>query len=299
MITSQALVKKFDHFTALDNLDATIENGSIYGLIGSNGSGKSTFLRLASGIYKPDGGNITIDGVPIYENTELKNRILFVPDDLYFFQSANILEMGSFYKRLYSSWSDERFRKLCDIFPLDTKKKINTFSKGMKRQSALIFALSAQPDYLYLDEAFDGLDPVIRVTIRRLLAEDIANRGMSVIISSHNLRELEDMCDHIGLLHQGKILFQRDIDELKLGFSKVQVAFAPGFNPEQLNKLEILQMSTQGSLYRLIAKGSADEILSYLNTLSPIFAESIPLTLEEVFIHEMEAVGYDYNNIVF
>jgi len=300
MIKATDLVKKFDDFTALKTLNTQIERGSIYGLVGSNGSGKSTFLRLIAGVYRPDGGSIQIEGADVFENMQLKDRIYFVADDLYFFAQSTVNDMADFYKGLYSNWSEEKYKKLCEIFPINPKNKISTFSKGMKRQAAIILALSTQPDYMLLDEAFDGLDPIIRTALRKLISDDIAARNATVIISSHNLRELEDLCDHVGLLHAGKILFERELDEVKLGFCKVQAAFGTAPSLEALKQhLQIMQYDTKGSLVNIIVRGDIDSTLKYINSLSPIFSEAVPLTLEEVFIHEMEAVGYDYNNIIF
>ncbi len=299
MIEAKSLVKCFDDFTALTALTTTIDKNSIYGLVGSNGSGKSTFLRLLAGVYMPDGGTITLDDQPVFENTAVKERIFFVADDLFFLPQSNMNDMASFYKGIYHSFSEERYDRLLTIFPLDPKKKINTFSKGMKRQAALLMGLACMPDVLLLDEAFDGLDPVIRGAVKKLLADDIAARGLTVIITSHNLRELEDLCDHVGLLHQGHILFEREIDELKLGFCKVHAAFPNGVSDEVLGKLNLMQVSRSGSLLNLVVRGTSAETSDYLLSQGAVFAEGVPLTLEEVFIHEMEAVGYDYNNILF
>ncbi|MCI8650244.1 MAG: ABC transporter ATP-binding protein [Anaerotruncus sp.] len=299
MIKATSLVKCFDDFTALSALTTEIQKGSIYGLVGSNGSGKSTFLRLAAGVYQPDGGSIEFDGQPIYENIAIKNRIFFLADDLYFLPQSNMNDMARFYKGVYSNFSEERYAKLCTIFPLDPKKKLHTFSKGMKRQAALLLGLACQPELLLLDEAFDGLDPVIRGAVKKLLVDDIAARDMTVLITSHNLRELEDLCDHVGLLHQGHILFEREIDELKLGFCKVHAAFQGEVAEDMLLGLEIMQLNRSGNLYNLIVRGTSATAADYLLSHGAIFAEGVPLTLEEVFIHEMEAVGYDYNNIIF
>lgn len=299
MIEANGLVKRFGDFTALSTLTTTIPKGSIYGLVGSNGSGKSTFLRLVSGVYQPDGGTIMLDGQPVYENTAIKERIFFLADDLFFLPQSTMEDMAYFYECAYRSFSREIYAKLCTIFPLPPKKKLSTFSKGMKRQAAILLGLSCCPDILLLDEAFDGLDPVIRGAVRKLLSDEIASREMTVIITSHNLRELEDLCDQVGLLHQGNILFQRDIDELKLGFCKVHAVFPNGVEDTVLKGLDIMQISRTGSLLNLVVRGTSDSASSYLLERGAIFAEGVSLTLEEVFIHEMEAVGYDYNNIIF
>lgn len=300
MIEAVSVVKRFEDTVALDSFSAKIHRGSVYGLIGSNGSGKSTFLRLAAGVYQPDEGTVLVDSEPVFENEKLKSRIFFVSDDFYYFPQSTMEEMARFYEGIYPGFCMEHYRRVAAMFPIDPKKKIQTFSKGMQRQVALILGLAAQADYLLLDETFDGLDPVIRTALRRILADDVACRHTAVIITSHNLRELEDMCDQVGLLHQGSILFQKEIDALKLGFCKVQAAFRPLPDFERLREqLDILQLETRGSLLHMVVRGGSEQVLSVLEGYGPLFAESLPLTLEEVFINEMEAIGYDYSNVLF
>jgi ABC-type multidrug transport system, ATPase component len=299
MITTTSLTKKFDDFIALNEFNASIPDGCIYGLVGSNGSGKSTLLRLISGIYRPDAGSIEIDGQTPYENNAVKSQIFHVSDELYFFPGARLEDMASFYEQIYPGFDRETYREMCGRFPIDPKKKIATFSKGMKRQVSLILGLACRPKYLLLDEAFDGLDPVIRIGFRKLLADQMASRDLTVVIASHNLRELEDLCDYMGLLHQGRVIFQREIDQANLGFCKVQVGFHELPADDAFAPLDILRKDRTGSVVRLIVRGRSDEVQQYLHTLRPLFVETIPLTLEEVFIHEMEAVGYDYNKIIF
>lgn len=298
MIKAANLTKNFGDFTALNSLNAQIESGSIYGLVGSNGSGKSTLLRLISGVYMPDGGSIEVDGQKVFERVDVKEKIFFLADDLYFLPKASVDDMAVFYKGLYSSWSDELYARLRTLFPIETKKRVGDFSKGMKRQAAIMLALSCQPSYLLLDEAFDGLDPVIRLLVKRLLADEMSNRDMTVVVTSHNLRELEDLCDHVGLLHGGRILFEQELDVLKLGFCKVQAAFEKDVDFAAAG-LEVMNREQRGKLYTLLVRGTPDEVLTKINCQGALFAEAVPLTLEEVFIGEMEAVGYDYNNILF
>lgn len=297
MIKATGLVKYFDDKAALDGLDIEVNRGCIYGLVGPNGSGKSTLMRLMSGVYRPDGGSITLEGEPIYENILAKDRIFYLSDDLYFPSKSTTEDLCRFYRGLYSSFSMDTYNRLCGCFPIDTKKRLSTFSKGMRRQSALLVALSCGADYILLDEAFDGLDPVIRLLVKKLIAEQIDERQATVFISSHNLRELEDLCDQIGLLNAGRLLFEKDIDTLKLGFCKVQAAYD---HPVEWQKtgLVILEKKQRGMLTSLLVRGTPEETLKVLNSFSPRFAEAIPMTLEEVFIGEMEAVGYDYNNIL-
>lgn len=297
MIKATKLVKNFEDFVAVDSLDAEISEGCIYGLVGPNGSGKSTFLRLLCGVYMPDGGSITIGGEKVFDNPTVKDRVFYLADDIFFLPKATTDSMAQFYSKLYSTFSFEKYERLKKYFPIDCTKRINTFSKGMRRQSALLVALAANTDYLLLDEAFDGLDPVIRLMFKKLLADEIATKQLTVIITSHNLRELEDLCDHIGLLHKGSLLFEQDIDELRLGFCKVQAVLRPETDLSVLG-LNILQQTQRGSVVSLLVRGTAQDTLQCLNKQNPIFLETVPLTLEEVFIGEMEAVGYDYNNII-
>ena len=300
MIQAKNLTKCFDSFTALDNLEMTVEQGSIYGLVGSNGSGKSTLLRLIAGVYRPDGGAVLVDGKPAFENVEGKDRLFFLSDDLYFLPKATVDEMAAFYRGIYSRFDLEKYNRIKSVFPIDTAKRLSDFSKGMKRQAAILLALCTCPDYLLLDEAFDGLDPVIRLLVKRLVMDEIADRQMTVVVTSHNLRELEDMCDQVGLLHKGRVLFQRELDELKLGFCKVQAVF-DGEAPDWKSLgLSVLQARRQGSIHSLLVRGAAEEVLAVLHTQpGSVFCEAIPMTLEEVFIGEMEAVGYDYSNVLF
>ena len=297
MLKANDLVKRFGDTIALDGLNTEIGRGCIYGLVGPNGSGKSTLMRLMCGVYRPDGGSITLEGEPVFENIAAKDRILYLSDDLYFPPNSTVEELAAFYRGLYSGFSTETYQKLCGCFPLEMKKSLSTFSKGQRRQAALLAALCCHADYLLLDEAFDGLDPVIRLMVKKLLAEEIAERGATVVISSHNLRELEDLCDQIGLLSAGRLLFEKDIDVLKLGFCRVQAAYDHPVDWEATG-LSILDKKERGKLVSLLVRGTAEETLAVLEAQRPLFAEALPMTLEEVFIGEMEAVGYDYSNIL-
>ena len=298
MIQAQNLTKAFEGFVALDNLNTTITEGSIYGLVGSNGSGKSTLLRLISGVYYPNGGWVRIDDQDTYENPDIKNRVFFLSDDLYFLNKSTVNEMADFYSRVYTGFSWEKYEEYRKLFPIDTAKRISTFSKGMKRQAAIMLALSCCPDYLLLDEAFDGLDPVIRLLVKKLIMSEIADRNITVVVTSHNLRELEDLCDHVGLLHKGRILFERELDDLKLGLCKVQAVLPGEVNWEEAG-LNVMQCKRQGSVVNLLVRGPAEESLELVRRAGASFAEAVPLTLEEVFIGEMEGVGYDYDNLIF
>lgn len=298
MIEVKGLTKKFGEKAALDHVSCTIDGGSVFGLVGSNGAGKSTFLRTCAGIYFPDGGDILVDGKAPFENAQVKSKICFIPDYPYFLAQATLTDMAKFYEGIYPGWDRERFDDLCKLFPLGKKEKISTFSKGMQRQAALICAFSAHPKYLLMDEIFDGLDPVMRQLLKKLICEEVSEQKLTVIIASHNLRELEDLCDHVGLFHKGGILFEKDIDALRLGVSKVQAAFGTMPDEKDFAPMEILQWETRGSLLNLVIRGSQEEVMEKLNSLQPLFAEALPLTLEEVFISEMEVAGYDINNIL-
>ena len=297
MIELKGLTKKFGSFTALDSISFSVSDGSIFGLVGSNGAGKSTLLRTLAGVFRPDGGEALIDGQAPFENSEVKGKCVFISDYPYFFRQSTLSDMADFYRRIYRSWNLQRFDQLCGIFPIDRKKKIIEMSKGMQRQAALICALSTEPEYLFMDEIFDGLDPVIRQLLKRIVSGEVSDRNMTVIIASHNLRELEDLCDHVGLLHRGGILFERELDALKLGIHKVQAVFQPMPDPKDLG-LDLVTWQIRGSLIELVARGSQEEILARLDGFRPTFAEALPLTLEEVFINEMEAAGYDIDNIL-
>ena len=298
MIEIQNLTKKFHSVTALQQISCRIDTGSIYGLVGSNGAGKSTLLRVLAGVYRPDGGSVLIDGTPPFEHPHTKGRIFFVPDFAYFFPQSNMDDIADLYSRLYPAWDAKRYEQLCGIFPINRKDKIINMSKGMQRQVALTTALSTRPDYLLLDEVFDGLDPVIRQLLKRLLSDEVSERQMTILIASHNLRELEDLCDHVGLLHKGGILFDRELDSLKLGIHKIQAILKPMPDISAFDGLDILNYTVRGSLINFVARGSKQEILQKLETFQPIFSEVLPLTLEEVFISEMEVAGYDIDNIL-
>ncbi|MGX8702611.1 ABC transporter ATP-binding protein [Caproiciproducens sp.] len=298
MIEAKKLTKKFGATTALDEISFSIGPGSVFGLVGSNGAGKSTFLRTLAGIYKPDGGEVLLNGEAPFENSEVKSQIFFISDFPYFLPQATLREMAGFFSRVYPGWSQKRFEELCGLFPIDSKSKIVNMSKGMQRQAAIICAIATQPGCLLLDEVFDGLDPVMRQLLKRIVSGEVAQRGMTVIIASHNLRELEDFCDHVGLFHKGGVVFERDLDELKLGINKVQAVFKPMPEISAFAPLEIIKTETRGSLINLVVRGSKDEILEKINGLDPVFAEVLPLTLEEVFISEMEVAGYDLENIL-
>ncbi len=296
MITVKGATKFFDRYVALDSVDCTIPDGCIYGLVGSNGAGKSTLLRLITGVYKADAGSVTVDGEDVYDNPNAKAKIMYVPDELYFLPQANMYRMAHFYKSVYPEFSMERFEALAKRFNLDPKKNISTFSKGMKRQAATILGLACRTKYLLFDETFDGLDPVMRNFVKSVIYEDICDRGATAVITSHSLRELEDTCDQLALLHKGGIILQSDVGQLKTNLFKVQAVFDRPFDKEMFDGFDMLHFSKHGSVCNLILRGDQNETLAKIQLLSPILTEVLPLTLEEVFLYEMESLGYSIEN---
>ena len=298
MIQVERLTKKFQTYTALNQISVSVQPGSVFGLVGSNGAGKSTLLRTIAGIYKPDSGTVAIDGTPIFEHPNVKNDIFFISDFPYFIPQSNMKEMAKFYASMYSNWSHERYRELCSLFPIEEKMKISSMSKGMQRQVALICALSTQPKVLLMDEIFDGLDPVMRQLLKKLLARELSERNITVMIASHNLRELEDVCDHVGLLHQGGVVFEQELDGLKLNLHKLQAVFKPMISMDVFSDLDILKFDMKGSLINMVIRGDKGVISRRIEALKPVYFEMLPLTLEEVFISEMEVSGYDIDKII-
>lgn len=298
MIKAVELTKKFGNKTALDNITFKIPDGSVFGLVGSNGSGKSTLLRLIAGIYPADSGRLEMNGIAVFNNPTVKSQIAFLGDLPYFLPQTNLDEMASLYSKMYPNFSDEEYARLLEIFPLDKKSKLSSFSKGMQRQASLILALSSKPRYILLDEAFDGLDVVMRKVLINLLLEGIEKSGITAVVSSHNLREIEEMCDHIAVIHEGRMITSGSIDEAKERIHKFQAAFNSVPELSVFDKLDIIKIERSGSLVQFVAKGDCKEIKSYVNNFSPIFLECIEPTLEETFIYELEVLGYDIKNIL-
>ena len=298
MIKVENVTKKLDDYVALSNLSCEIPKGSVFGLIGSNGAGKSTLLRAITGVYQINEGRVTIDGELIYENPAAKNRLMYVPDELYFLAGVDMKRMAKMYGSIYKNFDSARFTELTRIFKLNPTENINKFSKGMKRQAAIILALCTKADYLFFDETFDGLDPVKRNLVKNLIAEDAIDNGTTVIITSHSLRELEDTCDQLALLHDGGIVFESDVQDLKTSLFKVQIAFLEDFSEEKFADLDKLSFSKLGSVANFIVRGERADTYDYLNQLDPVLLEILPLSLEEVFIHEMASVGYSFNAIL-
>lgn len=298
MIEAQNISKQFDGFWALENVSCRIERGSIYGMVGSNGAGKSTFLRILSGIYRPSSGTVFLDGAPLYENPTAKAKIAFVPDALYFPAGATVARMMAMYRNLHASFDRARCEALCKELNLELQKPIQTFSKGMKRQCATVLALCTDPEYILFDETFDGLDPVVRNYVKSLICKDVLDRGASAVITSHSLRELEDTCDQLALLHRGGIVVQSEVQSLKTEHFKVQIAFSDTYDRtrfEGIPGMELLHFTKQGSVANLIVKGDRQAVAQALQKLCPSVLDILPLSLEEVFTYEMETMGYAFN----
>ena len=298
MIETKNLSKKFDEYTALNKITCSIPKGCIYGMVGSNGAGKSTFLRCITGIYKPNEGEVTFDGEPVYENPATKGKIAFVPDDLFFLQNASLNRMKDMYQSIYPRFDEERFHYLTNAFALNENQNLQTFSKGMRRQAAIILALSSRPDYMFFDETFDGLDPVMRNLVKGLICNDVAENNETAIITSHSLRELEDICDQLALLHMGGLVLQSDVQNLKTSLFKVQIAFKEPPLPAVFEGLTIRESKQIGSVFTLIIHGDKQAIIERLQQENPLILDVLPLTLEEVFTHEMAALGYSFDEVL-
>lgn len=282
----------------LDNLNCKIKDNAIYGLVGANGAGKSTLLRIINSIYTPDEGTVLIDNENAYDNETLKQNMVFVPDDLYFYPGYTLMDMAEFYKAMYHNFDMNYVINIANTLKLNPNAKISSFSKGMKRQCALICALGTNAKYMFFDETFDGLDPVIRQFFKKLLADMMSKQDTTIIMTSHNLRELEDICDNLGLLYKGNILFESDIDTLKTNMFKVQISLKEDFDKKIFKKLKILSYKKIGSVATLIIDEEGKDSRKYLESLHPIILDYLPLTLEEVFIYQMEALGYEFESII-
>ena len=298
MIRTDNLTKTFDDFTALSGVNCKIPDGCIYGMVGSNGAGKSTFLRLIAGIYQADEGVVTFDDKPVYENPEVKCQIAFVPDDLYFLQGSNMNKMADFYASIYETFDRERFMSLTEAFSLNPSKNIGSFSKGMKRQAAIILALSCRPKYMFFDETFDGLDPVMRNLVKGLICRDVIDNNATTIITSHSLRELEDICDQLSLLHKGGLILESDIEGLKTSHFKVQIAFNEEYTTSIFEGIPYMYIRKQGSVTNMIVTGDYNNTINRLREMRPVLMDILPLTLEEVFTYEMQKLGYNFDDVL-
>ncbi len=298
MIDVKSLTKSYGDFKALDNLDIHVDQGSVYGLLGPNGSGKTTLIKHLVGIYKNETGTITIDNKSVFDNPETKSEIIYISDDLFYFSQYSIKEMSEFYASMYSTWSWERFNNLKQVFPIDIKRRVVKLSKGMQKQVAFWIAISARPKVMILDEPVDGLDPVMRKKVWNLLLQDVAEYGTTVLISSHNLRELEDVCDHVGIIFNGKMMIQRELDSLKSDIHKLQLAYADNMPSDIFSSEELLHQARIGSVLQYIVRGNKESIVSRVRNTNPVIMDILPLSLEEIFIYELGGKGYEVENIL-
>ena len=299
MIEIKNLSKIFDNIIAVNQVNLTVQDGIVFGLLGTNGAGKSTLLRMLAGVLEPNIGEILVDEEPVWENPEVSRKIFYISDDQFYFPNDNAEELAAYYKCYYPDFDEKRFRKFLIKFGLDPKRKIKTFSKGMKKQISILIGVCANVKYLLCDETFDGLDPVMRQGIKSIFAQEMEERGLTPIIASHNLRELEDICDSIGLLHKGGILLSKDMEQLKNAFLKIQCVLPEECDEVIKASLDIIKITRRGKLLTMTVRGEEDAVLSVIESMNPIYCEALPLTLEEIFISEMEVVGYDIKNLIF
>lgn len=298
MIELKNVSKIFGDVKAVDNICLTIRNNTVMGLLGTNGAGKSTLLRMMAGVLKPDDGEILIDEIPVWNNPEAKGKFFYISDDQYYFPNSTPKEFGSFYKTYYPAFDEERFHLLLDKIVLPADRKIRTFSKGMKKQLSILIGICAGTDYLFCDETFDGLDPVMRQAIKAIFIQEMERRSFTPVIASHNLRELEDISDHIGLLHKGGVLLSQDLEDLKCNLTKIQCVLPEELDEKIQNALLVLKMQRHGKLLTMTVRGETEKVVSWLNNLNPIYCEAVPLTLEEIFISETEVAGYDIKSLI-
>ncbi len=299
MIEIRNISKSFGRIKAVDNISVTMKENMVFGLIGTNGAGKSTILRMLAGIFKADSGEIIVDSLPVYDSVEVKKKIFFIADEPYFFPNSTAADLEQFYSSVFSQFMRTDFYTYLSHFQLDKKRKINTYSKGMKKQLALVCGICSGTKYLLCDETFDGLDPVMRQGAKSIFASEMEKRGLTPIVASHNLRELEDICDHVGLLHKGGVLLSRDMEDIKYNIQKIQCVFASAEDEVRaLEGLNIMRNEKRGSLSVLTVRGSREEVMAVFATVSTVFFESIPLSLEEIFISETEVAGYDIKKLI-
>jgi ABC-type multidrug transport system, ATPase component len=300
MIEAVQVSKQFDKIKAVDQISLTIKEGNVFGLIGTNGAGKSTFIRMLCGILKPDNGTIQIDGMKVFENSKAKQLFFYISDEQYYFPNSRPKDLKVFYQSIYPKFNGARFDKLIEKFDLSQDRKISTFSKGMKKQLSIICGICANTKYLFCDETFDGLDPVVRQAVKSIFAKEITERNMTIIIASHNLRELEDICDHVGLLHKGGVLLSKELYDMKLTIHKVQCVFQKEEDLEKaLEGLEVLHIDKRGSLNTITVRGTEETIEKRIRAVGPVFSEIIPLSLEEIFVSETEVLGYDIKKLIY
>ncbi len=298
MIEVKIVSKYYGNIAAVDNISLTIKEGAVMGLLGTNGAGKSTLLRCMAGILKPEQGEILINGQPVWNNPDAKSLFFYISDDHFYFPNSTPKEFGSFYSTYYPTFNTERFHELLDKIDLPANRKIRTFSKGMKKQLSILIGICAGTQYLFCDETFDGLDPVMRQAIKSLFIQEMSERKFTPVIASHNLRELEDISDHIGLLHKGGILLSQDLEDLRCNLTKVQCVLPEEYDQKIQDALLVMKMQRHGKLLTMTVRGESEKVVAWLNTLNPVYYESVPLTLEEIFISETEVAGYDIKSLI-
>lgn len=299
MIQVNGLKKAFDGFVALNGVDMHVEKGAIYGLVGPNGAGKSTLIRHLTGVYRPDQGEVQIDGENVYENKAVKSKIAYIPDELFYFMQADTMEMKRFYEGIYPSFDGKLFYRMQEFFPnIDVKRNIRQLSKGMQKQVAFWLAICCKPDILILDEPVDGLDPVMRRQIWSIILSEVAEKEMTVLVSSHNLRELEDVCDHVGIMHHGKVILERSLSDLQESVTKLQLAFEGDEVPDITGRFEVMNDTQLGKVHTMIVKGDQRELADYLATFHPLVMDMLPLSLEEIFIYELGGENYEVKDII-
>lgn len=299
MIEVKNINKNFDAIKAIDDISATIEEGHVFGLIGTNGAGKSTFMRILCGVLKADSGEVLIDGESVYDNPAVKAKVFYISDDQYFFKTGTPKDMLKFYMTYYNDFDGEKFKELMKAFNLDINRKVNTFSKGMKKQLSVICGVCAGTKYLLCDETFDGLDPVMRQAVKSIFVKEIEERGLTPIIASHNLRELEDICEYVGLLHRGGILLAKDMEDMKINIHKMQIVIKDETTlPKIKEHFEVVKVESRGALYTITIRGKREDVDSFMLEINPIFYELLPLSLEEIFISETEVKGYDIKSLI-
>lgn len=298
MIEIHNVKKRFEKIPAVREVSLAVEEGSVFGLLGTNGAGKSTLLRMMAGVLVPDEGEILLDGCSVWNSEAAKSKLFYISDDQYFFPNATPIDMARFYAICYPAFDAKKFEKLLLTFGLKKKRKIQTFSKGMKKQLSILLGVCTKASYLLCDETFDGLDPVMRQGVKSLFAREIAERQLTVVIASHNLREIEDICDYIGLLHKGGVLLSRDLESMKLNIHKVQCVLPPECDEAIKRELKPISFHRKGKLVTLTARGEEDAVMAKLSAMEPLFLECLPLSLEEIFISETEVVGYDIKHLI-
>ncbi len=299
MIKAENVTKRFDGILAVDRVSVEIKEGIVFGMVGTNGAGKSTLLRMIAGVLKADEGTITVDGAPVFENPAAKKEVFYISDDAYYLNNGTPVDMADYYGAVYEKFNRKRYLELMDQLGLPLSRKISTFSKGMKKQVSILLGVCAGTKYLLCDETFDGLDPVMRQAVKSIFAKEITERGLTPVLASHNLRELEDICDHVGLLHKGGVLLSKDLEEMRTGIHKLQCVFADEEQEARvLMGLEVVNREERGRLKTLTVRGAREEIATRVAAAEPVFFEMLPLTLEEIFISETEVAGYDFKKLI-